>query len=394
MYVRTGHDARWARLKVISVILDTAAGIISFLKAVMSVARGMIPRSAHFNHPNPALRLDESSFHIPTASLPWSSTPRHAGISSFEIGRTNCHVIIGSLPDKLRHVTPQRQKGAPPGASHAQRPVLLLSAASETALRRLSGHYAKALDCENPQDLAHTALMARQLDLRHRLALRLDNRSRNLLKAFSEGPIPTGCVIMAECAVKSRFSAPVRARIGRQWRAAMSRHHLISPPCWRAASPPATRSCPFHCVRVLLRDAGARLTEMRYAQPAIIIGHSVGEYAGAVIAGMLDLEVVMPLLCHRGALMDAAQKGGMINLHMGEDAARDWAERFELDIAAINGAAQIVLSGSADAIEKLASALEQAGTPFSHLPIAGTAHSRLMDPILDRFNTEAGKLRA
>ncbi|UYH51623.1 SDR family NAD(P)-dependent oxidoreductase [Candidatus Kirkpatrickella diaphorinae] len=394
--------------------LDTAAGIVSFLKAVMCVARGVIPRCAHFKHPNPALRLDESPFHIPTAGLPWSSTPRHAGVSSFGIGGTNCHVIIGSLPDKLRHVTPQHQKGAPPGVSPARQPVLLLSAASEPALRRLAGRYAEALERENPQDLAHTALMARQLDLRHRLALRLDDGSRTLLRAFSEGVHPVGLHYDGTARGKIAFLCTGQ---GAHW-PAMARSYIEVSPDFAAMLARCIAACdavlPVSLREVLLGDAGALLSEMRYAQPAIIafeiamaalwrarglrpdivIGHSVGEYASAVIAGMLDLEAVMPLLCLRGALMDAAQKGGMISLHMGEDAARDWAERFGLDIAAINGAAQIVLSGSVDAIEKLASALEQDGTPFNHLPVAGAAHSRLMDTISDRFDVEAGKLKA
>lgn len=394
--------------------LDTAAGIVSFLKAVMCVARGVIPRTAHFETPNPALRLDGSPFHVPTTTQLWSTTPRHAGISSFGIGGTNCHVIIGSLPDQLRNTTPPRQEGGSSAASLAPPPVLLLSAASESALRRLSGQYAEALNGESPQNLAHTALMARQLDLQHRLALRLDEESRDFLKAFSEGAHPDRLHYGGRARGKIAFLCTGQ---GADW-PAMARDYVEASPAFAAMLTRCIASCdtvlPVSLREVLLGDAGARLTEMRYAQPAIIafeiamaahwracglrpdviIGHSVGEYAAAVIADMLDLEAVMPLLCLRGALMDAAEKGGMISLHVGEDAARIYAARFGLDIAAINGAAQIVLSGTTDAIEKLAAALAQDGTPFSHLPIAGAAHSQLMDPVLDRFNAEARKLRA
>jgi len=394
--------------------LDTAAGIVSFLKAVMCVARGIIPRSAHFETPNPALRLDESPFHVPMTTLPWSSTPRHAGISSFGIGGTNCHVIIGSLPDKLRNITPQHQERGPSAAFEKQPPVLLMSAASESALRRLCNQYAEALDGESPQNIAYTALMARQLNLRHRMALRLYGDSRNALKAFSEGAHPDGLHYGDKAHGKIAFLCTGQ---GAHW-PAMARDYVEASPAFAAMLARCIASCdavlPISLREVLLGDAGARLSEMRYAQPAIVafeiamaahwrarglrpdivIGHSVGEYAAAVIADMLDLEAVMPLLCHRGALMDAAEKGGMISLHIREDAARDWAERFGLDIAAINGAAQFVLSGSVDAIERLAAALAQDGTPSSHLPIAGAAHSRLMDPILDRFNAEALKLKA
>lgn len=157
--------------------LDTAAGIASLIKTVLAVNHGRIPPSLHFERPNPALKLQDSPFYVPTQAQEWPSGPRRAGVSSFGIGGTNCHVVVEALPDTLRSPAPE-----------AQAPALLLSAASHASLQQLAGHYAQALDSHPaPANLAHTALHARQLDLPHRLAVPLHEETAHALAAFAQG---------------------------------------------------------------------------------------------------------------------------------------------------------------------------------------------------------------
>lgn len=165
--------------------LDTAAGIASLLKAILAVERGTIPPSLHFRVANPALRLDDSPFHVPTQAQAWNDRVRLAGVSSFGIGGTNCHLIVGSLPDALR--TPRADAAMPTTDTSPTTGALLLSAASDPALRRLAGAYAQALRHADPDDLAYTARHGRQLDLAFRLAVPLCEETAAALAACAAG---------------------------------------------------------------------------------------------------------------------------------------------------------------------------------------------------------------
>lgn len=145
--------------------LDTAAGIAGLLKTVLAVSRGQIPPLLNFHTPNPALKLEESPFTIPVSAQAWQDEMRYAGVSSFGIGGTNCHMIVASLPDALNARLPNTDSGRKSTA-------LLLSAASDSALRRLATDYAGALrENADASSLAFTALHARRLDLPFRIFL-------------------------------------------------------------------------------------------------------------------------------------------------------------------------------------------------------------------------------
>ncbi|GHM26312.1 hypothetical protein ECZU45_00990 [Escherichia coli] len=91
--------------------LDTAAGIAGLLKTVLAVSRGQIPPLLNFHTPNPALKLEESPFTIPVSAQAWQDEMRYAGVSSFGIGGTNCHMIVASLPDALNARLPDTDSG-------------------------------------------------------------------------------------------------------------------------------------------------------------------------------------------------------------------------------------------------------------------------------------------
>lgn len=394
--------------------LDTAAGIVSFLKAVMSVEHAIIPRSAYCKHPNTDLQLDESPFFIPTESIPWMSAQRYAGVSSFGIGGTNCHIIVGSLPNDLRMFQSQYPSRRLPSDMSADKPVLLLSAASEPALRRLAGSYAEALDHENPSNLAYTALTARQIDLNHRLAVALDQKGGEALRAFSQGARPVHLDYDSRQGGNIAFLCTGQ---GADWPSRARDYYNVSPE-FAATLDLCSAHCdavlPVSLRNVLLGGDDACLKKMRYVQPAIVafniamaahwhalglrpdlvIGHSIGEYAAAVISGMVDLEDVMPLICHLGALMDETECGGMISLNVKEEEARALADRHGLDVAAVNSASQTVLSGAIKSTDDLATYLKRERLEFHRLSVSGAAHSRLMDPILPQYDSQAGELKA
>ncbi|WP_137134192.1 SDR family NAD(P)-dependent oxidoreductase [Rhizobium sp. FKY42] len=115
--------------------LDTAAGVASLLKAAFVVKTGLIPPCTNFQSPNPALELASTPFTVPLALGRWDSDERIAGVSSFGIGGTNCHVIVEALPPRLR--TPVAEKKGPVRVS--------LSARDPDSLRALALVHADAL---------------------------------------------------------------------------------------------------------------------------------------------------------------------------------------------------------------------------------------------------------
>src|SRR6218665_42216 len=394
--------------------LDTAAGIASLLKAVLAVERATSPPSLHFRQPNPALRLDDSPFHVPTQAQPWTAPIRRAGVSSFGIGDTNCHLIVASLPEELRAadtaVTPG--EAAPPAGA------LLLSAASEGALRRLAGAYAQALRTSHPADLARTALHGRHLDLPFRLATALCEETTAALAACAAGEDD---VLGHRGDGEPGRQAWLFTGYGSQW-PGMGRALYRASPAFAGRPDPRLAACEASCrpLTPSLRDAllGARgdlLDRMEYAQPAIIafelamaahweslglrpdvvLGHSVGEFAAAVVAGHYGAEEVMRLVCLRGALMERCSSGGtMLSAFADEATLLPLAKPLDLDVAAWNGERHLVFSGERDAIEALATALGERGIRCNRLSFAGAAHSRRLDPILEEFQREAATLRA
>ncbi|WCM94110.1 SDR family oxidoreductase [Acidovorax sp. NCPPB 2350] len=394
--------------------LDTAAGIASLLKAALAVERATIPPSLHFRHPNPALRLDDSPFHVPAQAQPWTAPVRRAGVSSFGIGGTNCHMIVASLPDELRAANTEPAPGepvAPPAGA------LLLSAASEGALRRLAGAYAQALQASRPEDLAHTALHGRHLDLPFRLATPLCEETTAALAACAAGEDD---VLVHRGDGEPGRQAWLFTGHGSQW-PGMGRTLYRQSPAFAARLDVCLAACEAGSrpLTPSLRDAllgehGELLDRMEYAQPAIVafelamaahweslglrpdvvLGHSVGEFAAAVVAGHYGAEEVMRLVCLRGALMERCSGGNMLSAFADEATLLPIAEPLGLDLAAWNGERHLVFSGERDAIEALATALGERDIRCNRLSIAGAAHSRRLDPILEEFQREAATLQA
>ncbi|WP_019448446.1 type I polyketide synthase [Cupriavidus sp. BIS7] len=389
--------------------LDTAAGIASLIKTVLAVHHGTMPPGLHAETPNPALRLDESPLALIYAPEPWPRAVRTAGVSSFGIGGTNCHVIVQSAPP-----------AAPRSVSidDAETPALLLSAASPSALRRMAAAYAEAWDAgAPPAGLAAAALQGRALDLNCRLAMPLIDEARPALAAFAEN---VSDVVLHVGQGQGQHLWLFGGQ-GTQWPGmsmAMSRQS--------AAFDGMIERCCAICDPLLplpLRavmdgthpSADAALADMTFAQPAIVafelamaahwqsiglrpdavIGHSVGEYAAAVVAGHYTPEAILPLVVTRGRMMQAhAASGAMLAAFADDVTLQPCIARCDVDIAAWNGARHVVLSGAAAAIDTLAAELDADGIAHARLAVSGAAHSRLLDPMLDAYAQAAATVRA
>jgi len=393
--------------------LDTAAGIASLLKSVLAVERGTIPPCVHFRQANPTLRLEDGPFHVPIGAQPWDAPVRAAGVSSFGIGGTNCHMVVASLPRELRRQAEFREEKDGPTQD-----VLLLSANSEGALRRLAGAYAQALRQQPAADVTYTALRGRLLDLPWRLSVQVCDEMVDALSAFAEG----GHDIL----VRSGHDAPGKLAWlftgqGAQWPGMARTWHDGSPAfadglarCLEVFDTGRDGDFAQGLREALMESESPLLRRMEYAQPAIVtfelamaahwlalglspnmvLGHSVGEFAAAVVAGHYTHEQVMPLARLRGALMDRCGGGAMLSVFASEAEVLPVALRLGLDLAACNGDRNQVFSGERETIAKMAAELEEMGISSKPLDVTGAAHSRMLDPILDEFQQATAALCA
>ncbi|MET9111996.1 acyltransferase domain-containing protein, partial [Streptomyces zhihengii] len=137
---------------------------------------------------------------------------------------------------------------------------------------------------------------------------------------------------------------------------------------------------------VTLELSLAALWESRGVRPAVVMGHSVGEISAAVTAGVMDLPTGLELIAHRARLMQGTERGAMLAVVADEERAAEWAAGTGLDVAAVNGPASVVLSGSVDAVDALAARLKDEGVRARRLGVSHAFHSRLLDPALAAFD--------
>ncbi|WP_172966049.1 type I polyketide synthase [Cupriavidus pauculus] len=391
--------------------LDTAAGIAGLIKTVLAVHHGTIPPTLHCEQPIPALDADDSPLAAATAAMPWPRAVRTAGVSAFGLGGTNCHVIVQSAPDSDSNSAPASADAVDDAAA----PVLLLSAASAAALRGLAGAYAQAWRSGAPASgLAATALHGRALDLDHRLALAMDAEALPALEVFASG----GTDVAVHTGHGRGRQLWLFGGQGTQWpgmSVAMARHsaafaQMLDRCC---AACDAQLALPLRAV--MDGEHPEALRDMAYVQPAIVafelamaahwqslglrpdavLGHSVGEYAAAIVAGHYEPEDLLPLVVTRGRLMQHhARDGAMLAAFAADADVLPLADACGVEVAAWNGPRHVVLSGHADDIDRVALVLRRAAVAHARLAVPGAAHSKRLDPMLDRFAQAAAGVHA
>ncbi|MGB0128514.1 MAG: type I polyketide synthase, partial [Rhodocyclaceae bacterium] len=398
--------------------LEAAAGVAGVIKAVLVLRHGQIPGQLHLQTPNPYIPWDRMAVEAPRAMTPWpaGAAPRRAGVSSFGFSGTNVHLVLEQAP-------------AQPVVENAldrPRHVVTVSARSDAALQVLAAAMASRFG-EPGVDLADLAATAN--------AGRAHFTQRAALVAASAAEAAAALAALASSNTEALprglhlGHAPTRApRVaflftgqGAQY-AGMARALYEAHPVFRASLDRCDEllrpRLPRPLLSVLFPAAGetSPIDDTEYTQPALfaleyalaqlwmswgvkphaVIGHSVGEYAAACIAGVFTLEEGLALIAERGRLMGALPRGGaMASLaadaqRVGE-ALRPFAGR--LDIAALNGPAATVVSGEAGALDELLAQLEGEGVAASRLKVSHAFHSPLVEPMLDAFSSAAAAVQ-
>ncbi len=380
--------------------LVIAAGVAGVIKTALALAERRIPPTLHFRAPNPAIDFAHSPFVVNDQLCEWTAeigVPRRAGVSSFGVGGTNAHVVLEEAP-------------ALPSSEPAQGPQLLVlsartSAALSAAATRLAAHLAERTEL-NLADVAWTLAVGRK-SFPHRLSLVADDAADAIAQLAS-----------TETAAAAARSRPVQHSEvvflfpgqGAQY-AGMGRELYAHEPAFRAAFDECVEALGEHAGfdlrEVVFGDDASALLPTAVMQPATfaieyalarlwlscgiapvaMIGHSVGEFVAATLAGVFQLRDGIRLVARRGALMQAQPEGGMLSVRL-PLATLQARLPADLSLAAENAPSACVVSGPHAAIESFRTALEADGIACRPLKTSHAFHSAMMDAVLAPFRDE------
>ncbi|RCJ39570.1 hypothetical protein A6770_38810, partial [Nostoc minutum NIES-26] len=359
--------------------LDAAAGIAGLLKTVLALKHKLLPPSLHFQQPNPQIDFANSPFYVNTELCKWETDgiPRRAGVSAFGIGGTNAHIIL----EEAEGIQNSKFKIQKQDVTERPLHLLTLSAKSEKALEELTLSYQQYLANHleiNLADICFTANVGRS-HFDHRLALVAESslQLREHLAALASGST-TNEVLMGTSSSHSPEIAFLFTGQGSQY-VGMGQQLYYTQPTFRAAFDRCDQILQPYLETPLLKALYPQQTEEKtensplldqtaYTQPALfaleyalyqlwtswgitpktVMGHSVGEYVAACVAGVFSLEDGIKLIAARGRLMQALPKDGeMVAVFANENKVRAAIQPYSKDvaIAAINAPNNLVISG-------------------------------------------------
>ncbi|WP_172961080.1 polyketide synthase, partial [Oceaniglobus roseus] len=372
--------------------LDAGAGAVSVIRTLQAMQAREIPPMANFIAPNPRIDFAAGTFFVPDRPQPWDCDgPRIAGVSGFGVGGTNVHIVLEEAPGTAI---------AEAGADEVQ--ILPLSAKSPEALAIMASELAGALDAAAPPALPDVALTLQdgRTTHAHRLAIAAASpaeAARRLLAApkiaarpdtppvaflfpgqgaqypgmgsglYADLPayrrwIDEGCEILAPLLDRPLLPLLDGAETGPGAAEALKRTALAQP------------------ALVLTQYATAQAWMARGIRPGALLGHSVGEFAAAALAGVMSFEDALHAVAARGRLMQEQPEGVMLSVraslddllpHLGQD----------LDLAAENAPKLQVVAGPDAAVAALEARLDTAGLPHRRLHTSHAFHGRMMDPV-------------
>jgi len=381
---------------------DAAAGVAGLIKTVLTLEHKQLPPSLNFDEPNPNIDFTDSPFFVNTELSEWQTngTPRRAGVSSFGIGGTNVHVVLEEAPCVETHPSQALQ-------------LLTLSAktatALETARMNLAAYLRQRADV-NLADVAFTLQTGRR-SFAHRLAL----VCRDANEAAAALDAGEGRQLHLNAHESSQRRPVVFMFTGQGAQYVQMARELYE-------TEASFREDVDHCCEILkpqlqldLRDvlypsaeradgASEQLKQTELTQPALfvieyalaqlwmhwgvrpaaLIGHSIGEYVAACIAGLFTLEDALRIVVERGRLMQQAPHGAMLAVPLSEKELLPLLNG-ELSLAAVNAPSLCVVSGKVEAIERFEHELAKKDLISRRLHTSHALHSPMMDPLLATF---------
>lgn len=375
---------------------DTAAGVAGLIKTALSLKYKLLPPSLHFKAANPDINFAGGPLYVNTELMDWerqNGFPLRAGVSSFGIGGTNAHAILEEPP-----VREESDQGRP-------FQLLTLSARSEEALNRYVNKlstFLKVTENVNLADMSYTLQQGRKHFAFRESIVFEDKAGLTAILDQKRGTVNqsqerAGSIVFMFTGQGSQY-------------AGMGRDLYLNESLFREemdkgfAIITGLTGERFEEVLFSKNTDPKKINQTRYAQPLIflfeyalsrllmslgispeyMIGHSIGEYTAACIAGVFSLEEALKLVVKRGALMNALPGGSMLSIAVSPGEIASFLND-RISLAAVNGPEQIVVSGDLEAMDELMLKLNNADISFVKLHTSHAFHSAMLDPILDEF---------
>ncbi|WP_282080904.1 beta-ketoacyl synthase N-terminal-like domain-containing protein [Aquimarina algiphila] len=370
---------------------DAAAGICGLIKTSLTVSNGIIPASLHFNTPNSKIDFTNSRLEVVSENKNWKSNRRVAAVSSLGIGGTNAHAILENFVKEKQEIYVNKKFVFP------------ISAKTTNALSKLINKYSK-FDYKDIylEEVAWTMQTGRSP---------LPYKTYVVASSFKE--------LINELHIKSQFDFGqiplttnkdsfvfVFSGQGGQYNQ-MGKQLYDQEPVFKGFLDECFdifESFGIPLKTILFWEEGDQIHEMTYAQaaifsieyalsqyymtllelkPAMVLGHSLGAYAAAVVSGIFSLETAIKIIVKRSGILERIDQGAMIAV-LGE--VSEDIERYGVSIAARNSSNQTVLSGKKKDLETYITKLEAQNIEYRWLHIKSAAHSHLLDPFLKDFS--------
>jgi acyl transferase domain-containing protein/acyl-CoA synthetase (AMP-forming)/AMP-acid ligase II len=397
--------------------LEAAAGIAGLIKVVLSLQHEQIPPHLHLKQINPHISLIETPLSIATQLQPWERGPKRrlAGVSSFGFGGTNAHVILEEAPVQVKIGD----------SNERQQHILTLSAKTQKALQESAQNYENYLG-KNPEtplvDICFTANTGRS-HFNHRLvAIAKSNLElQTLLSAFGSNKEVNGLI-------SGHIKGNKRPKIAFLFTGQGSQYIGMGRQLYQTQ--PVFRACIDQCNEILLSDldrpllsvlypeseSTSLLNETVYTQPALfaleyalvqlwkswgvepsaVMGHSLGEYIAACVAGAFTLKEGLNLVTERARLMQELPPiGEMAAVFASQEQVTAAIQAYEREvvISAINAPENITISGTGAGITAVLTKLADEGIEARRLQVSHGFHSPLMEQMLDGFEQRASKVK-
>ncbi|HYW19655.1 MAG TPA: SDR family NAD(P)-dependent oxidoreductase [Nodularia sp. (in: cyanobacteria)] len=395
--------------------LDAAAGVTGLIKTALALQHKLIPPSLNFEQPNPEIDFVNSPFYVNTKLKKWNanSTPRRAGVSSLGIGGTNAHVILEEAPSLREQVS----RGA--GEQGREYQLLVLSAKSDSALETATQNLVQHLK-QNPElnlaDVAYTLQVGRAVFNHRRVVV-----SQSITDAITTLENPDHQQVL------THFQEPNQRSITFMFPGQGAQYVEMGKEIYETE--PKFREQVDNCCLLLEPYLGLDLRTVIYPQesekqaaveelkqtslaqsalfvieyavaqlwiswgisPQSMIGHSIGEYVAACLAGVMSLENALALVAVRGKLMQQMSPGAMLSVSASATEIKNLLSE-NLDLAASNAPNLCVVSGSYEAIKVLQEKLTALKIESSRLHTSHAFHSSMMEEILEPFIAEVQKI--
>ncbi|MGG7570961.1 type I polyketide synthase [Streptomyces sirii] len=376
--------------------LNAASGVVGLIKAVLAVRHGQVPPTVHYRTRNPRTAAD-SPFTVNDTPRPWPrlDAPRRAGVSSFGVGGTNVHVVLEEPPARTPSGTTRRVRAHQIVPLSARTPEALEQARD----RLVAGLREDALGAL--PDVAHTLQRGRR-HFAHRMAV-VGATGPDAAAALggaagrrAAAPARVAFLFPGQGSQYSGMTAGLRqtepvfaAEIDRcarilETETGRDLRELLAQPAPDAGPDPLTSTGLAQPALFAVEYALARTVRGLGVEPVGMLGHSLGEWVAATLAGVFSLPDALRLVATRGRLMAEMAPGDMLAVQLTEDEARA-LERPGLVLAAVNAPRQCVLSGTSAAVAAAADELARRGVQTRLLETSHAFHSPSLDPMLEPF---------